>query len=297
MGKAIEWLITPIAGLMDGIVMIESGKIPVGLLILLAAAFICFKAGSSLLERASLKKNDTSDPDTLIFRMICLMLNCALLGLFCTKYQPPHADYAPMLSGLAGDMSAASFSQWHIISKLFFWCAVVNSASTLISQVIRNRRSDYLMPLVFAVLGGMALGHALMPLSVALIRLTLLFQIVLPLVEGLLIGLMYLASVIGLIFSFISLRSADQMAAHASANLSRGTKPASGSGTSRTAVRSGSSSAREAVFPMHLTSPDGELYRREWAAGERAGYWCARTGQKVEFHESDFWNGTPSGWH
>lgn len=59
----------------------------------------------------------------------------------------------------------------------------------------------------------------------------------------------------------------------------------------------GEQASPEDVFPETITSPEGESFRREWAAGEHAGYWCARTGQKVQFWTYDFKDGgCPSGW-
>lgn len=297
MGAIIEAVATPISRALDALVVLKISWVPVGMLAFLAIAIFAVCGFSAILERASITNKAFSDPDTVIFRMICLFLNCALAALFCTEYCPPNNDFAPILSGVSGGMSAANFSQWGVMYKLFFWCAIINAGTTLIGQIILGKHTYLFLPFLLSCIGGTALGYSLMPLSVSLCEFTVLFLIVLPIIEALIIGILYLASVVGLIFCFISLGSANTIARNAANNLPKYTYSDPASDKLWNNAVDEIRRAQEHHFPQRLTAPDGQTFQREWVAGDRAGYWCARNGMRAEFHADDFKDGRyPYGW-
>lgn len=298
MGTLIELVATPISRALDALVILKISRVPVGMLAFLGIAILAFYGFCAFLERASITNDAIEDSDTVIFRMLCLSLNCALVALLCSEYSPPNNDLAIILSGVSGGMSAANFSQWGVMYKLFFWCAIINIGVTLIGQIIQKKHTYLLLPLLLSCIGGTALGYSLMPLSVALCEFMGLFLIVLPITEALIIGMLYLASVVGLIMCFISLQSAETITRNAAKNLPKYTSSDSKFDKMWDDAINEVRRAQEYHFPQWLTAPDGESFRREWVAGDRAGYWCARTGMKIEFHADDFKDGRyPYGWH
>lgn len=58
-----------------------------------------------------------------------------------------------------------------------------------------------------------------------------------------------------------------------------------------------SSIPRKTGFPSSLRAPSGETYRLNYENGERAEYLCSRTGDRVDFHITDFEDGSPTGWN
>lgn len=54
---------------------------------------------------------------------------------------------------------------------------------------------------------------------------------------------------------------------------------------------------KQSVFPASIMSPDGEHFTLEYASDSQADYYCARTGQRVHFWDSDFDEGYPTGWY
>lgn len=217
MGHLIKWIGSPVADLLDRIVAFKISWVPVGMLAVLAAAVLSIFGFLFVVER--IPDDDESKKDNVIFRMICFALNCALMALLFSEYVPVSTDGSMMLCSLSEGLSSRNFSEWGFVNKLFFWCAVINAGSAIISEVILCKNRILLPTLLFMWLCGVTLGHSLIPLSAALSDITVLFMIVLPVVHGLLIGLMYLSAPVGVIFCVIKLGDADMIAGSVMRNL------------------------------------------------------------------------------
>ncbi len=49
-------------------------------------------------------------------------------------------------------------------------------------------------------------------------------------------------------------------------------------------------------FAEVLIDPNGDAFRRESDSGDHADYYCSKTGQRVQFWETDLYGGAPQGW-
>jgi len=196
MGMLLEMIGTPIMTLLDQIAAFRISWVPAGVLILGAVVYFSFMGSFLLLEKAFPRREDESEMDKVNIKEICLALNCALIAVFVTEF--PGESF--MLSSIASDISIHNFAQWPGMSKFFFWCAIINAGSIVFTQVILSKHWGLIFSLLLTCICGAALGHALIPLIVWLHDdVSMLFAIVLPIVEGLLIGAMYIGSVFGII--------------------------------------------------------------------------------------------------
>ncbi|MBR2041092.1 MAG: hypothetical protein IJ945_01830 [Oscillospiraceae bacterium] len=74
-------------------------------------------------------------------------------------------------------------------------------------------------------------------------------------------------------------------------------KPAAAIEDSDEIFEDGYGSHANPIFPERLRSPNGEIYRLNYAGKERAEYLCAKTGQRESFYSVEFEEGYPSGWN
>ena len=196
MGMLIELIGTPIVKCMDILAAFRVSWVPIGILILIALSFFALIGSYDLLETAIPRDEDDKERDKVFIKSIFLALNFALISVYVTEY--PGESF--MLSVIASDMNVGNFPQWHVMSKFFFWCGVINAASIIITQIIMSKRWLVIFSLLLTFICGTAFGYALIPLSLWLCYdVSMLFGVLMPLAEALLIGAMYIGSVFGII--------------------------------------------------------------------------------------------------
>lgn len=196
MSMLVELIGAPVVKLLDKVATLRISWIPLGVLILGAVAYFAFIGAFSLLEKAFPRREDEAEMSKVNIKQICQVLNCALIAIFVTEF--PGESF--MLSSLGEGMSISNFAEWNGIPKFFFWCAFINIASMLVTHVFLAKRVGIILSVFLTWVSGVALGHALIPLIVWLHDdVSMLFAIVLPLLEGLIMGAMYIGSVFGII--------------------------------------------------------------------------------------------------